>query len=184
MQGGYYPDPPPEWLGEIEPPDWNQETPMPDPKTPRAPRGSKPLTCGQALDLAEQLRAKAIERAAALDDRHKAAVDDLHARQMRELAAVETELGAMLEKTIARVPEDQRDRARELCGVPEPQPDENARPRASIITNVGDMLEAAERDEKEQPIPPALLTEPEPVHAVEVDTATGKGRRTALGGGR
>jgi hypothetical protein len=140
---------------------------MPDPKKPRAPKNSKPLTVGRAYDLCDRAR-------------------DEHAQRLEDaVKRVERDLCARLESIVARVPDEERAHARQVCNVLGPDATHAVKTTSSTL-EVLDGHEHLNRfmPERVDEIPPALLTEPEPVHAVEVDTATGKGRRTALGGGR
>ena len=157
---------------------------------PRAPKNTKPLTVGQALDLVEKEARDHVDREVALHRRHK-----------EQLAGLEARLNARLEAIMLRVPEDglARGRARELCGVPEPAKESETLKRdldnavqaddtfnRSLEEDYAKDMDGinGEADYEEPAIPPALLTEPAPVPYTEIDRTTGTTTRKAMGGGR
>jgi hypothetical protein len=90
-------------------------------KPPRAKRGTRPLTVGQVMDACDREQASLRERQRLAYARHLEEIHDMQARHEEELRAIELSLGARLEALIARVPEPERARARQVCGVPEPE---------------------------------------------------------------
>jgi hypothetical protein len=136
---------------------------MPDPKTPN---GKSPT-----LD-APGVVSRILRRRKSRPSRVQTAIARYATKAADRIAARDTTLE---NEWLAALPDGERKAALRMLAASEEDGEEPA--------DFGNSV-ALDDPSLEPAIPPALLTEPEPVHAVEVDTATGKGRRTALGGGR